>query len=70
LSDETCLEFWYQISGPNAATLSVTLRNNTARQDIWKRYGNAADDWKHTFVRIPQNSTRSWIDFEGESKLD
>ena len=64
-SQETCIEFWYQLSGPSAPSLSVTLRNNTGRQDIWKRSGNVADEWKHVYVRIPPDRNRYWIDLEG-----
>lgn len=64
-NQEMCYEFWYQLSGPSASTLSITLRNNTAREDLWIRRGNVADDWKHVYVRIPENKIRHWIDVEG-----
>lgn len=62
-SGKSCLEFWYQISG--SATLTLTLRNTETRADLWKRFGNEVDSWKHTFVQISENNSRRWLDFEG-----
>lgn len=61
---DTCLEFWYQLSGPSASSLIVALRNNDYRYSLWEKYGNVADSWTHVLVNIPFNSTLNWLDFE------
>ena len=65
-NSETCLEFWYQLSGPGASNLTVAQRNSSSsRLELWKRSGNAADEWKHVFVRTQDTRNDFWISFEG-----
>ena len=61
---ETCLEFWYQLGIPFNSGLIIALKSDSNRTELWKRNGNKADIWSHAYVRIPNNLTNNWIEFE------
>ena len=64
LIQESCLEFWYQLNGPTASGLTITLRSKSNKTELWKRKGNQADTWSHAYVRA-QIVDYQWLEFEG-----
>jgi len=71
--NETCLEFWYQLGGPlnSALTASIVDQQSVSKRiELWKRKGNQADTWSHSFVRIPQNFTQYFIELGGIKVLN
>lgn len=67
---EKCMEFWYQLGGPLASSLTLALRNRTNRIELWKRNGNVADIWSHAYVTVPDSTlNNNWVEFEGFYKL-
>ncbi len=65
-NQESCLEFWYQLNGPIASGLTITLKSKSNKTELWKRKGNQADTWSHAYVRV-QMVGDQWIEFEGKS---
>ena len=65
-NQDTCLEFWYQMNGQVNSALSVSLLNKSNRLLIWNRKSNIADTWSHAYVRVPNNLTNNWLEFDGD----
>ncbi len=63
-NQESCLEFWYQLNGPSASGLTITLKSKSNKTELWKRKGNLADTWSHAYVRA-QIIGDQWLEFEG-----
>jgi len=68
--NDTCFEFWYQLGGPLNSGLTVSVVEQQSvlnRIELWKRKGNQADTWSHSYIRIPQNFTQYYIEIGGEA---
>lgn len=67
-SQESCLEFWYQLSA-EPATLKVSNRNLTDSIELWKRqnYQTADNTWARGNVNLKSNLIGNWLEFEGEN---
>lgn len=64
-TQDNCLEFWYQSGGTISSGLTLTVRNNNNRIELWKRSGNQDDIWSHAYVTIGySNLTNKWVEFE------
>ena len=69
--DITCLEFWYQVSGPTQWSLSVNVIDESHAMletiFVWKRLGSdESDTWKHAYVNLPRVLDRKSVQFSGE----
>jgi hypothetical protein len=68
-TQETCLDFWYQLGGEFNSGLKVAIRNKNNITKIWERNGNGAEIWSHAYVAMPSNTLlQRWIEFEGKTK--